>query len=201
MDAQRLGFKDHSFQVVTCFEVIEHIPKPDLLLSEIRRILKPDGVLFLTSPNRAKRLLPFQRPWNREHLREYTSRTFRKSVQKHFPSFELLGIFGEPSVHKHYKNIWKQNRIYSYFGFITPAIRRLMPIRVKRWIANQLNGRKQRRSPIAFTDLLRKMPSVTDPENWPFYLDNLGKDCLNLFGICSFHDHISQRLVNQIRRN
>jgi 2-polyprenyl-3-methyl-5-hydroxy-6-metoxy-1,4-benzoquinol methylase len=60
MDAQRLGFKDHSFRYYR-FEVIEHIPKPDVVLSEIRRSLKTDGALLLTTPNRAVRL-PFQPP-------------------------------------------------------------------------------------------------------------------------------------------
>ena len=200
MDAQRLGFKDHSFQVITCFEVIEHIPKPEVVLSEIRRLLKTDGVLLLTTPNRAVRLLPFQPPWNKEHLREYTLRSFRKTLQRHFPSFELLGIYGEPRLHKHYKDIWKQKPIHFYFGFIILMIRRLMPARVKRWITNQLNGGKQKGSPFASTDLLHNMPSVTDHENWPFHLGDLDEDYLNFFVICSFDDHVVQRSIREIRR-
>ena len=200
MDAQKLGFKDRSIQVVTCFEVIEHILKPDLLLSEIKRILKPDGVLFLTTPNRAKRLLPFQRPWNREHLREYTSRTFRKSLQNHFPSFELLGIYGEPPLHEHYKNIWKQNFVHFYFGVITPIIRRHMPKMVKRWIINQLGDANQKGSAIPHGDSLNRVVPVTDPENWPFYVSDLDVDCLNFFVICSFDGHIVQRSIAEIKR-
>jgi ubiquinone/menaquinone biosynthesis C-methylase UbiE len=200
MDAQRLGFKDHSFQVITCFEVIEHIPKPDVVLSNIRRLLKTDGVLLLTTPNRAMRLLPFQPPWNKEHLREYTLRSLRKTLKNHFPSFELLGIYGEPRLHKYYKDIWKQKPIHFYFGFVILMIRKLMPTRVKRWITNQLDGGKQKGSPFASTDLLRKMPSVTDPEKWPFHLGDLDEDCLNFFVICSFDDHVVQRSISEIKR-
>ena len=39
MDAQRLGFTSRTFQVVTRFEVIEHVPHPDILFSELRRVL------------------------------------------------------------------------------------------------------------------------------------------------------------------
>ena len=41
------------FDVVICLDVLEHVRKRDLLLGEIRRGLKPGGVLLLSVPNRA----------------------------------------------------------------------------------------------------------------------------------------------------
>lgn len=35
---------------VVCFQVIEHIPEPGAFLAECRRILKPGGNLFITTP-------------------------------------------------------------------------------------------------------------------------------------------------------
>lgn len=49
--AGRLPFADGSFDVVIAGEVIEHVPHPDLMLSEIRRILSPSGTLVLSTPN------------------------------------------------------------------------------------------------------------------------------------------------------
>lgn len=200
MDARRLGFKDHSFQTTTCFEVIEHIPEPDLLLSEIQRILKKDGILFLTTPNRTMRLLPFQRPWNPEHLYEYNLRTLRKSLKKHFPFFEILGVYGEPFLYEHYKNIWKPNPIYCCLGFITPAIRKLIPVSIRKWILLSLGGGTSQSSSTVHADFLEKVDPVANPEKWPFYASNVSKHCLNFFAICGFDYEIVQTSMNQIKR-
>lgn len=39
------------FDLVTCDNVIEHVPNAPVLLSHLRRLLEPDGVLYLTAPN------------------------------------------------------------------------------------------------------------------------------------------------------
>lgn len=51
-DGKKLPFKDSTFDIVNCVEVIEHAENPDLMLSEINRVLKPDGILHITSPNK-----------------------------------------------------------------------------------------------------------------------------------------------------
>lgn len=51
-DVASLGFDDESFEVVVCFEVIEHVEDTDAVLDELARVLAPDGVLLISSPNR-----------------------------------------------------------------------------------------------------------------------------------------------------
>jgi 2-polyprenyl-6-hydroxyphenyl methylase/3-demethylubiquinone-9 3-methyltransferase len=46
--AQGLG----QFDVVTSMEVIEHVNDPAVFISELKRHLKPDGLLLLSTPNR-----------------------------------------------------------------------------------------------------------------------------------------------------
>lgn len=45
------NLKSSSFDAVTMFDVIEHLPDPKATLKEISRILKPGGVLAVTTPN------------------------------------------------------------------------------------------------------------------------------------------------------
>jgi len=46
-----LSYKDNTFDTVTCLDVIEHLLDPVSLLTEIYRVLMPDGQLVLTTPN------------------------------------------------------------------------------------------------------------------------------------------------------
>src|SRR5205823_6579184 len=45
------AFPARSFDIVTLFHVMEHVANPREVLSEVSRILKPDGVLVLQVPN------------------------------------------------------------------------------------------------------------------------------------------------------
>lgn len=46
-------FADETFHVITAFELIEHLNAPLSLLLECHRILKPEGVLIVNTPNAA----------------------------------------------------------------------------------------------------------------------------------------------------
>jgi 2-polyprenyl-3-methyl-5-hydroxy-6-metoxy-1,4-benzoquinol methylase len=47
-----LPFADATFDVVVSSEVIEHVPNPHQAFHELGRVLKPGGLLALTTPNR-----------------------------------------------------------------------------------------------------------------------------------------------------
>lgn len=49
---EALPFADHAFEVATCYDVLEHAGDPEKLLGEIRRVLRPYGLAFLTVTNR-----------------------------------------------------------------------------------------------------------------------------------------------------
>jgi len=44
-------YEKNSFDVITLLDVIEHVDDPKSLLQEIHRILKPEGMLILSTPN------------------------------------------------------------------------------------------------------------------------------------------------------
>ena len=51
-DAYLLPFADQSFEAVTCMDFLEHVSKPDVVLKEIARVLKPGGSFFFHTFNR-----------------------------------------------------------------------------------------------------------------------------------------------------
>jgi GT2 family glycosyltransferase/SAM-dependent methyltransferase len=51
-DAAQIPLADNSVDIVVSFETIEHHDRHQEMLSEIRRVLRPDGLLVISSPNR-----------------------------------------------------------------------------------------------------------------------------------------------------
>jgi SAM-dependent methyltransferase len=76
-DADRLPFADQQFDAVFAGEIIEHMPDVAITLAEWRRVLKPGGVVIVTTPNR-ERLLAVadrrERPYSEDHLSELSYR-------------------------------------------------------------------------------------------------------------------------------
>jgi ubiquinone/menaquinone biosynthesis C-methylase UbiE len=52
--AGRLPFADSRFDAVTCVHVLQHVEDTQLLLSEIRRVLRPGGTLAVAVPNNGR---------------------------------------------------------------------------------------------------------------------------------------------------
>ena len=49
-DARTLPFADQSFDAVLCFQVLEHIDRPEAVIRELARVLKPGGLGLLSVP-------------------------------------------------------------------------------------------------------------------------------------------------------
>jgi 2-polyprenyl-3-methyl-5-hydroxy-6-metoxy-1,4-benzoquinol methylase len=95
-----LPFPDDSFDVVTSFQVIEHVPSPAAYLAEAKRVLKPGGTLLVVTPDRGTRLFPKQRPWNVWHLYEFTPEELTGIVAEQFTVQETLGMTAPPDIVK-----------------------------------------------------------------------------------------------------
>jgi len=50
-DAQNLPFINGSFDKIICSEILEHVPLPQKLISEVSRVMKNEGIAILTIPN------------------------------------------------------------------------------------------------------------------------------------------------------
>lgn len=95
-----LPFASESFDWITASEVIEHLPDAHAFLCEVHRVLKPNGHLLLTTPNR----LQYFRPWrprifwralrrqvvvDSSHVREFSPSELRRQLS---PLFEVQSV-------------------------------------------------------------------------------------------------------------
>jgi len=79
-------FEPGSFDVITLWDVIEHLPQPRETLHIVRSLLKPDGVLLVNYPDidtLAARTLGRRWPfWLSVHLLYYTRRTMTDQLRR-----------------------------------------------------------------------------------------------------------------------
>ncbi len=70
--AESLPFPDQSFDLLISLHVIEHLPQPERFLGEARRLLRPEGILAVATPNPAgwpARLMGSRwSGWHAEHI-------------------------------------------------------------------------------------------------------------------------------------
>jgi SAM-dependent methyltransferase len=99
-DVSRLQFGDGEFDAGVCFEVIEHIEKPEILLREARRFIKDRGIFIVSTPNGAVKVSSQKNPF---HVREYNPPEFQKLLEGSFPKDKWdIEIFGQFIEGKHY---------------------------------------------------------------------------------------------------
>jgi len=94
VDARKLPFSEGNFGIVIAFHLIEHIPLGEVysFLDEVKRVLRKDGLLFITTPNRKFRLRAFQRPFNPEHYQEFTAKRLLRILETIFKDIQINGI-------------------------------------------------------------------------------------------------------------
>ena len=95
-DVGKLPFPDHHFDVITSFETLEHIPEPQTCLEEFRRVLKPGGVLIISTPDKTIYNQHLAEP-NPYHLHEMEREEFRRNLLQRFKNIALYGqrvVFG-----------------------------------------------------------------------------------------------------------
>ena len=83
-DMTRLGLPSDNFDIVVSVEVLEHVETDELFVSEVARVLKPDGIFLMSTPNG---------DWvankNPDHKRHYKRSELLQLLEKHFDRVEI----------------------------------------------------------------------------------------------------------------
>ncbi len=93
MNCHRLALADASFDWIISLEVFEHLEDVDAFLSECRRVLRPGGRMFLSTPNRASwdlHMRSIEKDYE-YHINMMDKRGLLAALRKHFESVELYG--------------------------------------------------------------------------------------------------------------
>ncbi|MBI5210067.1 MAG: class I SAM-dependent methyltransferase [Elusimicrobia bacterium] len=90
---------DLRFDVITMFQVLEHLDRPGRWLEKARSLLAPGGFFFVAVPNRGRTFDPFQGPGMEEldtppnHLTRWSASALRGFLGRHgFESVEIKSL-------------------------------------------------------------------------------------------------------------
>lgn len=109
--------KNARFDVITCFQTIEHLPRPDLFLKQAYSRLKPGGILLVTTPNNQGFLGKLMGKWwfeytNLEHLYFFQHHSLAQLVRK--SGFQVLSLTTESGRQLDLPYIWDRLSRYYY---------------------------------------------------------------------------------------
>lgn len=99
--ALQLPFSNHSFDLIIIQDVIEHLTNTTDFYSEVKRILKGNGVIYLSTPNKLSIFnfitdphfgLPFIAILNRHSIKKYFLKHFRKEDYNRTDIAQLLSL-------------------------------------------------------------------------------------------------------------
>jgi len=123
MDVTAPALRPGSFDVVTAFEIIEHLDEPDSFLGSAAELLRSDGVCVLSTPNRPMSSPLPGPPTNPFHVREYTFDEVEAMARRFFGRVEL---HSQRNPHAR-----SRRRLISLLKGDVLGLRRLLPRRAK----------------------------------------------------------------------
>jgi len=90
-NAATLPFADYSFDAVVSFETLEHLRTYRKFLAECHRVLKQNGLLICSTPNRRVFSPNLAKPLNPYHVKEFWPEEFQRLLSRYFSSISLYG--------------------------------------------------------------------------------------------------------------
>jgi SAM-dependent methyltransferase len=89
-DCSDIPVADDSVDLVVSFETIEHHAQHEEMLREIKRVLRPDGVLLISTPDRTRYSIEpgYNNPY---HVKELYGDEFKALISSHFRTATFFG--------------------------------------------------------------------------------------------------------------
>lgn len=130
-DCYSLPFENEQFDYVALFEVVEHLYNPLYALREVNRVLKPGGLLFISTPNLTRFAVLFSLILNKSpfkdiknfeingasHLREFSCEELKELLFLSNFSTEYFEYFDYNAIYDSIKKAIAKNiiHIFSFF--------------------------------------------------------------------------------------
>ena len=177
-DGWTLPFETNTFDIVVSFQVIEHIDDDRAFVAEIHRVLKPGGRLVMTTPNKATRLKPGQKPFNRFHKREYSAGELIEVLKAKFADVNVYGVSATAEIHKIEFERIRRGGLMSLL--INLGLRKILPESVDLTLAKFVGNIRGQKKKSESSQDSRKNFSLTD-----FRIEKVKVDeSLDLFALC-----------------
>lgn len=132
-ELEEANFQENFFDIVYLDSVIEHVSLPVKMVKEIRRILKPEGLVYIITPNadalinifrdlifkilgrnRTSRLSPFTPPY---HIGGFTERSFKLMCEKNGFKVRYFKIYSGRNEWRKYANRGWNTRMKHLFYY------------------------------------------------------------------------------------
>ena len=171
-DMRALPFASGGFGSVVAVHSIEHVAEADRVLSEVRRVLEPNGVAVFVTPNR----LTFGRPEeiiDPYHHVEYDAEQIAELCAPHFAEVEVHGLFGS----ERYLELFDEERRR------LDRLLRIDPLRLRRAVPRRLAQR-------LYDLMLTRARSRPDPRAAAIGVDDFElrddrlASCLDVVAVC-----------------
>lgn len=108
------------YDLITCYETIEHVKNYEAAIQNLHSLLKPGGMLFISSPNRIvtspNALTINDKPSNEFHTQEFIPEELLSILNDNGFSAGKDNLYGQRQREKVYRNRYYRKIIYTLFG-------------------------------------------------------------------------------------